>query len=404
LAVLEGGGVPIHEPGLEELMHRNREAGRLRFTGDTAAAVAGVEVAILCVGTPPTGFGNADLSYVFPAAEAVAKAASDHLVLTTKSTVPVGTGAKVREIVRRVRPDLQIDVASNPEFLREGAAIRDFMRPDRILIGTSSPEAEAVLKAMYAPLRDKHPCTLYNTSVETAELTKYAANAFLAAKLAFINEMADLCERTGANIRELVPAMGHDRRIGFDFLETGPGYGGSCFPKDTAALVYSAREAGMRLSIVEASIESNQHRKEAMADRVKAIMGGVTGKTIAILGLAFKADTDDMREAASLEIVSRLAASGAKIRAYDPAAMPNARGLLLDHLNRIEFCASDEEAVTGADATVVITEWGQFRNLHLRGMREKMVGQLVIDLRNIYHPDTMREAGFRYHPLGSTPV
>ena len=402
VAGLREGRVPIYEPGLERLVADNAREGRLRFTTDLAEAMAGAEAVFLAVGTPSRrGDGHADLSYVFAAAEQVARAATGPLVLVTKSTVPVGTGRKVKEVVRAARPGLAIEVASNPEFLREGNAIADFMRPDRVVIGIEpgpgGERALEVLKRLYRPLYLIERPVLA-TSIETAELIKYAANAFLAMKITFINEIADLCERVGADVHGVARGMGLDGRIGRKFLHAGPGYGGSCFPKDTLALARTAEDAGSPVRLVETTIAVNEARKAAMAERVVAALGGsVSGKTIAVLGLTFKPETDDMRDAPSLFVLPPLAEAGAKLRAFDPAGMAYARQLLPQG---VEYAANALDAAAGADALVLLTEWNEFRALSPARLRRAMRGNVLLDFRNVYDPEAMRAAGFRYHSIG----
>jgi UDPglucose 6-dehydrogenase len=402
VAGLREGRIPIYEPGLDRLVEDNAREGRLRFTADLVQAMAGAEAVFLAVGTPSRrGDGHADLSYVFAAAEQVARAATAPLVLVTKSTVPVGTGRRVREIVRAARPDLAIEVASNPEFLREGSAIGDFMRPDRVVIGTEAgaggERALAVLRRLYRPLY-LFETPIVATSIETAELIKYAANAFLAMKVTFINEMADLCERVGADVHDVARGMGLDGRIGAKFLHPGPGYGGSCFPKDTLALAHTAQDAGSPVRLVETTVAVNEARKAAMAERVVAAMGGsVAGKTIAVLGLTFKPETDDMRDAPSLSVLPPLAAAGARLRAFDPSNTDYARRLLPAS---VEYAASALEAAEGADALVLLTEWNAFRALSPARLRAAMRGDVLLDFRNVYDPEAMRAEGFRYHSIG----
>jgi UDPglucose 6-dehydrogenase len=402
VAGLREGRIPIYEPGLDRLVEENAREGRLRFTTDLAEAMRGADAVFLAVGTPSRrGDGHADLSYVFAAAEQAARAATGPLVLVTKSTVPVGTGRRVREIVRDARPDLAIEVASNPEFLREGSAIGDFMRPDRVVIGVEEgpggERALAVLKRLYRPLYLLET-PVVATSVETAELIKYASNAFLAMKVTFINEMADLCERVGADVHGVARGMGLDGRIGKKFLHAGPGYGGSCFPKDTLALARTAQDAGSPVRLVEATVEVNERRKAAMAERVVSAMGGsVAGKTIAVLGLTFKPGTDDMRDAPSLSVLPPLAAAGARLRAFDPAGTAHARQLLPPG---VEYAANALGAAEGADALVLLTEWNEFRALSPARLRRAMRGDVLLDLRNVYDPEAMRAAGFRYHSIG----
>jgi len=399
---LKAGRVPIYEPRLDDLVADNAREGRLTFTTDLDAAVADADAVFLAVGTPTRrGDGHADLSFVFAAAEQVARAAKGPLVLVTKSTVPVGTGREVKRRVSAVRPDLEISVASNPEFLREGAAIGDFMRPDRIVIGIEEGEAgaraEAVLKRLYRPLY-LIETPIVATGLETAEIIKYAANAFLAMKISFINEVADLCEKAGANVQEVARGIGLDGRIGRKFLHAGPGYGGSCFPKDTIAFARTGQDLGAPLRLVEATIAVNEGRKLAMADRVIAACGGsVAGKTIAVLGLTFKPETDDMRDAPSLDILPKLAAAGAVLRAYDPQGASFARQLLPQ---AVHYASGALDALSGADAVVLLTEWNEFRNISTEKMAAAMKGRVMLDLRNVYDPDAMREAGFTYHSIG----
>jgi UDPglucose 6-dehydrogenase len=397
IEALRAGRMPIYEPGLERLVEDNARDGRLTFTTDLQQAIHGADAVFLAVGTPARrGDGHADLSYVFAAAEQVARAAEGPLVLVTKSTVPVGTGRQIETLVRKARPDLTIDVASNPEFLREGNAIGDFMRPDRVVIGVSGERAAAVLKRLYRPLY-LIETPVVQTSLETAELIKYAANAFLAVKITFINQMADLCEKAGANVHDVARGMGLDGRIGRKFLHAGPGYGGSCFPKDTLALARTAQELGAPASIVEQTIAANDARKESMAGRVIAACGGsVAGKTIAILGLTFKPETDDMRDAPSLVIVPALAAAGAVLRAYDPQP-GHARQVMPAGLH---YATSALDAAKGADALVLITEWNEFRAISPEKLRAAMRGTVVCDLRNVWDPAQMRAAGLEYSSIG----
>ncbi len=401
IASLKAGKIPIYEPGLEELVERNVKAGRLAFTTDLAAAVAGAEAVFIAVGTPSRrGDGHADLSYVFAAAEEIARALTGYAVIVTKSTVPVGTGRKVAERIRAVRPDAQFDVASNPEFLREGSAIGDFMRPDRVVIGTTGERAREVMRRIYRPLYLIERPILF-TKLETSELIKYAANAFLAAKITFINEIADLCEKLGADVHDVAKGIGLDGRIGAKFLHPGPGYGGSCFPKDTMALVRTAQEAQAPLRIIETVADINAKRKKSMAARVIAACGGgVSGKTIAVLGLTFKPNTDDMRESPSLDIVPALQAAGARVKAHDPEGMDEARKLLPD----VEYCAGPYEAMQGADALVIVTEWNAFRSLDIARMKAALKAPVVVDLRNVYNPREMAAAGFRYSSIGRPPA
>ncbi len=398
LSALREGRIPIYEPGLDKLVADNVAAGRLRFTDNLAEGLAGVEAVFIAVGTPTRrGDGHADLSYVYAAAEQVAHALSGYAVIVTKSTVPVGTGRHIAEIVRVARPDLDFDVASNPEFLREGNAIGDFMRPDRVVIGAETDRAREVMRRLYRPLYLIEAPIVF-TTIETAELTKYAANAFLAMKVTFINEMADLCEKVGADVHDVARGIGLDGRIGRKFLHPGPGFGGSCFPKDTLALMRIAQDYGAPARLVETTVAVNDARKATMAQRVIAACGGsVRGKTIAVLGLTFKPETDDMRDAPSIPIVGRLAGDGAVIRAFDPEGMAQARPLLPDS---VSYAQNAMDAVTGADTLVVITEWNEFRALDPARLAAAMRGRVVVDLRNVYDPRAMRIAGFAYTSIG----
>ena len=397
VARLTRGEIPIYEPGLDALVARGVQAGRLRFTTDLAAAVGEADVVFIAVGTPSRrGDGHADLRYVDAAAVEVARALRGYTVIVTKSTVPVGTGRRVGALVREANPQAEFDMASNPEFLREGSAIEDFMHPDRVVIGAESERAREVLAALYRPLALRE-VPLVVTSLETAELTKYAANAFLATKISFINEIADLCERVGADVQEVARGMGMDRRIGRTFLHAGPGYGGSCFPKDTVALMRTAQEAGAPLRIVEAAASVNDTRKGRMASRVIAACGGsVRGKTIAVLGVAFKPNTDDMREAPSLAIIPALQDAGATVRATDPAAMHEAGKLLPG----VTWCADAYKAVQGAHAVVVLTEWNEYRALDLERLGAAMADRVLVDLRNVYPRALAQRYGFAVHRIG----
>lgn len=399
--MLNQGGVPIYEPGLERMVQNNMDHGRLRFSTDLASSLRGVNAVFIAVGTPNHIDGGAiDLSYVYTAAEEIAKHLDGYTVVVVKSTVPVGTSEKVAAIIRKINPRVDFDVVSNPEFLREGSAIVDFTRPDRLIIGAKGSRATEVMRTIYAPLLLNETPVLYTTP-QTAELIKYAANAFLAAKITFINEMADLCEATGANVGEVAKAMGMDTRISPKFLNAGPGYGGSCFPKDTRALKDLATQLGVELPIVSAAIVANDRRKVRMADKiVKACGGSVEGKTIAMLGLAFKANTDDMREAPSLVIIPELQKAGAQLRVFDPKAMTTAEKVLQD----IYWAQDSYDAVTGADCMVIMTEWNEFQVLDFTQIRELMKTHLVVDLRNIYKPEELREAGFDYYSIGREPV
>ncbi len=402
LAALLDGRLPIYEPGLDKLVAENVAAGRLSFGADLAAAVAGAEAVFIAVGTPSRrGDGHADLTYVFAAVEAVARVLTKPTVIVTKSTVPVGTGRRVAEILREVRPDLAVHVASNPEFLREGNAIGDFMRPDRVVIGCETELARETLRRLYRPLFLIEAPILF-TGIETAELTKYAGNAFLAMKVTFINEMADLCERVGADIHDVARGIGLDGRIGRKFLHPGPGFGGSCFPKDTLALTRIAQDAGAPTRLIETVVAVNDARKAGMATRIAAACGGsVRGKTIALFGLTFKPETDDMRDSPSLPIVDRLMSDGAIVQAYDPEGMQQAQPLLP---SGVIYCQSALEAAAGADALVVITEWNEFRAITPEQLKAAMKGLTVIDLRNVYDVAAMRTAGMVYHSIGRGSV
>src|SRR5271168_4473053 len=397
IARLQQGEIPIFEPGLDALVANNAAAGRLSFTTNLPAAVAGADAVFIAVGTPSRrGDGHADLSYVFAAAEEIGQALTDYAVVVTKSTVPVGTGREVAEILHRTRPQGRFDVASNPEFLREGSAIEDFMRPDRVVIGAESEPARVVMRALYRPLYLIETPMLF-TDVATAELIKYAANAFLATKVTFINEIADLCETLGADVQDVARGIGLDGRIGRKFLHAGPGFGGSCFPKDCRALVRTAGEAGGGLAIVETVLRVNEARKRRMADKIAAACGGnLAGKSLAVLGLTFKPNTDDMRDAPSLEILPRLISAGARIRAFDPEGIDEAKKLMPE----LVYCQDAYQTMEGADALVLLTEWNEFRGLDLGRARDLLTSPLVIDLRNIYQPQEMAAAGFSYLSVG----
>jgi UDPglucose 6-dehydrogenase len=392
------GKIPIYEPGLDRLVADNVSAGRLAFPETLEEGIAEAEAIFIAVGTPTRrGDGHADLTYVFAAVEQVLKALDHPAVIVTKSTVPVGTGRKILDMARRLRPDLAVDVAANPEFLREGSAIGDFMRPDRVVVGADSDKAREVLRRLYRPLYLIETPIVF-TGLETAELTKYAANGFLAMKITFINEMADLCEKLSADVNDVARGIGLDGRIGRKFLHAGPGFGGSCFPKDTLALMRIAEEAGAPSRLVQSVVSVNDARKEAMAARVTAACGGdVRGRTIAVLGLAFKPETDDMREAPSLPLIKGLVSRGANIQAYDPEAMNAARPLLPASVQLKPDAAG---ALTGADALVLITEWNEFRALAPSRLKELMQGNIVVDLRNVFDPHALRAAGFAYTGIG----
>ncbi|MCW0182463.1 MAG: UDP-glucose/GDP-mannose dehydrogenase family protein [Zavarzinia sp.] len=401
IEALRRGEIPIFEPGLDKLVSENVAAGRLSFSTDLAGSVQGADAVFIAVGTPSRrGDGHADLSYVYAAAEEIAAALKNYAVIITKSTVPVGTGAEVERRIRALRPDLAFDVASNPEFLREGSAIEDFRRPDRVVVGTESEKARAIMRQLYRPLFLLETPFVF-TSRETSELIKYAANAYLATKITFINEMADLCEKLGGDVQDVARGIGLDGRIGKKFLHAGPGFGGSCFPKDTLALVRTARDAGSPSRIVESVVAVNDARKIAMADRVIAAAGGdVAGKTVGVLGVTFKPNTDDMRDAPSLDILPRLIAAGATIRAFDPEGMKAAAALIPG----VTWVSSAYETMAGADVLVLITEWNEFRALDLGRMKAAMKVPVIVDLRNVYRPDEMAEAGFSYHSIGRAPV
>ena len=397
IARLLEGEIPIYEPGLDSLVHQNVKAGRLSFTTDLKKAVEGVQAVFIAVGTPSRrGDGHADLSYVYKAAEEIAEALTGYAVIVTKSTVPVGTGREVEAIVNRVRPDADFDVCSNPEFLREGSAIEDFMRPDRVVIGTDGDRAREIMRELYNPLNLIETPMLF-TTLQTSELIKYAANTFLATKITFINEIADLCEQVGADVHDVSKGIGLDGRIGRKFLHPGPGYGGSCFPKDTLALVRTAQEAQSPLRIVETVVDINTKRKIRMADKIIAACGGnVSGKTIAVLGLTFKPNTDDMRDSPSLDIVPVLEEQGATVRAYDPEGMTEARHMLPN----VVYCETSYETMGGADALVIVTEWNEFRALDMARVRSLLKNPVIVDLRNVYDPSDMVDAGFDYVSIG----
>jgi UDPglucose 6-dehydrogenase len=394
---LKAGIIPIYEPGLDALVAKNAAAGRLTFTTDIGPAVKGVDAVFIAVGTPSRrGDGHADLSYVYAAAAEIAREIDTYTVIVTKSTVPVGTGREVARIVRETRPDADFDVASNPEFLREGSAIGDFMRPDRIVIGCETERAQEVMRQLYRPLYIRE-APIVMAGLETAELIKYAANAFLATKITFINEIADLCEHVGANVHDVARGIGLDGRIGRKFLHPGPGYGGSCFPKDTLALAKTAAEHGSPVRLVETVIDVNNKRKHSMADRVVAMCNGsVAGLTVGVLGVTFKPDTDDMRDAPSLDIIPILQKAGATIQAYDPAGMHEAKTLLPG----VNWKDGAYEVATGADVLVIITEWNEFRALQLDRLAEIMKRPAIVDLRNVYNPDDAAKAGFAYSSIG----
>ena len=393
---LQNGVMPIYEPGLEHLVSKNVQAGRLRFTKDIKEAVEQALVIFLAVGTPPLPDGSPDLSFVESAACSIAEFMNGYKVVVTKSTVPIGTGEHIRKLItERQKTKTNFGVVSNPEFLREGAAINDFMRPDRVVIGSRDEEAVAIMKDLYRPLYlIEAPFVI--TSLEAAELTKYAANAFLATKVSFINEIANLCERIGCDVHDVAKAIGMDKRIGSKFLHPGPGFGGSCFPKDTRALASVARQFDSSSLIVDAVIEVNQRQRKEMLRKIRDLVGNLKGKTVAVLGLAFKPETDDMREAPSVDIIRSLIEEGARISAYDPVAKSEAMKVLPD----IDFADDEYAAVENADLLVFVTEWNQFRALDMKRIRDLMKNPKIADLRNIYEPDDMRELGFQYIGVG----
>ena len=397
LEALKAGRSPIYEPGLDDLMQRNMRAGRLVFGSDLAAAVKGADVVFLAVGTPMRrGDGYADLSYVYAAVEEVAAHIEGFTVITTKSTVPVGTSREIERRLKETRPGLDVAICSNPEFLREGSAIQDFTHPDRVLVGTDSAKAREVMDRLYKPLALRGSPVMF-VARESAELAKYAANAFLAMKISFINEISDLCEVVGADVQQVASAIGRDKRIGDKFLHPGPGYGGSCFPKDVSALIRTGRENKAPVSIIEQVERVNHERKIAMTGRIEAAAGNaLRGKTVAILGVTFKPNTDDMRDAPSLVIVPMLQERGAKVRAFDPQGKKHA----VDLLPGVQWCASALDAAEGADVLVVVTEWNEFRALDLKEARRRMSGNALVDLRNVFQPDFARQAGFVYSSIG----
>ena len=402
IRALKKGVVPFYEPGLDDLVKKNMQQGRLKFTTKVGEAVDDSLVIFIAVGTPPRGDGSADLKYIDEVAREIACHMNSYKVIVTKSTVPVGTGKRVTQIIsdqlKAFSSQLSVqsfDVVSNPEFLREGAAIEDFMRPNRVVIGASSQQAVAILKDLYKPLYlIETPFVI--TSIETAELIKYASNSFLAAKISFINEMANLCEKVGADVNVVAKGIGLDHRIGSKFLHAGPGFGGSCFPKDTKALLKLAEEHDTALSVIGAAISANEKQRSIMFDKIKRGMGGVKGKGIAVLGLSFKPNTDDLRDAPSLYLIGRLLKEKAKIRTYDPVAMESAKSLFPG----VAFCKDPYDAAKGADALVIVTEWNQFRNLDLERIKGLLRQPFFFDLRNIYEPEKMKKLGFMYFCVG----
>ena len=398
ISQLNAGKIPIYEPGLDSLVARNVASGRLKFTTDLGKHVADADLVFIAVGTPTRrGDGHADLSYVYAAAKQVAKFLSGYTVIVDKSTVPVGTARQVQRIIKEENPGADFDVASNPEFLREGAAISDFMRPDRVVLGVESDRAETLLRELYRPI-NLIEAPIMVTNLESAELIKYASNAFLATKISFINELSPLCEMIGADVHAVAKGMGLDGRIGKKFLHVGPGYGGSCFPKDTLALIRIAQEHGASCRIVEAAVEVNSAQKARMVKKIRDALGGSeSGKIIAVLGLTFKPETDDMRDAPSLAILPNLIDKGATVRAHDPQGMKEAKPLLPE---KVIYCDDIYETFAGADAVVLMTEWNEYRGLDLERLRSLMRGNVFVDLRNVYEPTAMRGLGFAYSCVG----
>ncbi|MCJ7495984.1 MAG: UDP-glucose/GDP-mannose dehydrogenase family protein [Deltaproteobacteria bacterium] len=396
IALLQKGTSPIFEPGLEEMVKRNLREGRLVFTTEIDKAVEKSLVIFIAVGTPPKKDGSVDMTYIDEVARKIGENLNGYKVIATKSTVPVGTGERIRKVIQQYeRKKVNFDIVSNPEFLREGAAIEDFMRPNRVVIGAASEQAMAIMKDLYSPLYlIEAPFVI--TNIETAEMIKYASNAFLATKVSFINEIANICEKVGADVNVVAKGMGLDQRIGSKFLHAGPGYGGSCFPKDTLGIAKIAEKHGYRFEIVRSVMKVNEKQKERMVAKVKEALGNLKGKTIAVLGLSFKPNTDDMREAPSLKIISSLQREGAKIRAYDPKAMEVARKIF----KKIEYGKDPYDVAKGSDALLIITEWNQFRNLDLKRLQKIMKSPVFLDFRNIYEPAKMREMGFKYFAVG----
>jgi len=392
------GEIPIYEPGLDSLVGKNARSGRLHFSTDLAPAIQQALAIFIAVGTPPKEDGSADLSYVVQVAEAIADNLNGYKVVVTKSTVPIGTGQLIEKIITERESEAHpFSVVSNPEFLREGSAIADFMRPDRVVIGARDAQAVAIMKDIYSPLYlIETPFVI--TNVESSELIKYASNAFLATKITFINEVAELCDRLGADVHHVSRGMGLDKRIGPKFLHPGPGYGGSCFPKDTQAMSEIARKAGRPFEIVDTVIEVNNRIKERAVERVQEAIGeDFNGKTVAVLGLSFKPETDDMRDSSSIPLVNALVEGGAKVKAFDPVAMDNARGMLPE---AVQYCEDSYDAAEGADAMIIVTEWNQFRSLDMERVRSSLKQPVVIDLRNLYDPKRMKDQGFRYSSVG----
>ncbi len=396
IEMLNKGGVPIYEPGLDNIIERNVKEGRLTFSTDIPEGVRNSLVIFIAVGTPEKEDGSADLQHVMNVAKNIAPHINDYKVIVTKSTVPVGTGRIVRKtIAENQKEPVEFSVVSNPEFLREGSAINDFMRPDRVVIGVEDARAEKVMKDLYNPLYlIEVPFVV--TNLESSELIKYASNAFLAVKISYINEVADICDAVGADVHKVAKGMGLDGRISPKFLHPGPGFGGSCFPKDTKALIDIAKQQGLKNEVVSAAVKVNANRPAQMVEKIERTMEGVSGKTIGILGLSFKPNTDDMREAPALHIVGSLQKKGAKIKAYDPVAMENASRLIKD----VEFCENEYDTAEGSDSIVILTEWNQFRKLELKRIYDLMKSPVLIDLRNVYEPEDMRERGFKYCCIG----
>lgn len=399
---LKKGIVPFYEPGLDELVQRSLKQGRLKFTTKIGEAIDDSLVVFIAVGTPPRGDGSADLKYIDEVAKEIAQQINGYKVIVTKSTVPVGTGRRIKEIISNQLKAkshqlsaISFDIVSNPEFLREGAAIEDFMRPNRVVIGSDSQQATAIMKDIYKPLYlIETPFVI--TNIETAELIKYASNSFLATKISFINEVANLCEKVGADVNMVAKGMGLDHRIGSKFLHAGPGFGGSCFPKDTKAIASIAEEHNIELGVVKAAITANENQRKIVFDKLRDVMVNLKDRTIAVLGLSFKPNTDDLRDAPSLYIIERLLKEKAKVRAYDPVAMANARAIF----PKVKFCEDAYEAAMGADALVIVTEWNQFRNLELERIKKLLRQPFFFDLRNIYEPEKVRKLGFKYFCIG----
>jgi UDPglucose 6-dehydrogenase len=396
IGMLQKGQIPIYEPGLTELVGKNTASGRLVFTTDIASAIRSALAVFIAVGTPSRGDGSANMAYVEDVAETISKNLNDYKVIVTKSTVPVGTGERLKEIIgKNLKEQVDFDIVSNPEFLREGSAIEDFLRPNRVVVGASSQQAVAIMKDLFRPLYLLETPFVV-TDVATAELIKYASNAFLATKISFINEMANLCERVGADVRLVAKGMGLDGRIGSKFLHPGPGYGGSCFPKDTTALLQIAKEKGYDLELLKAVIQVNARQRSMMTEKISKALGSVKGKTLGVLGLAFKPNTDDIRESPAIDIIEALLKLGAQIRAYDPAAMAEAGKIV----KNITYCEDAYDAARDADAVVLLTEWNEFRNLDLERLRSCLRQPVFIDLRNVYDDQRMSRAGFRYYSVG----